>query len=296
MRRLSIVCTLAAVLLACGGSTQETPTPEEPDSGTGGQADSGSSKHHDAGAIPDAASGGDDDGDDDDDDAGNPPGGDDDDDDASLPTDAATDASHSTDATTDAGAPDAAPDASFDASADASADAAPDAAPDASADAGSKDAAADASLPLPPGQCTGTFGSGLTNDYGRLDGVLQAYVKPGTANCPDQDNNHLILQVAMKGAIYEIAVNVLSDDGSDVLTTSTNTQLVGGAYSEGWHTRASLDYPHQPRDPLDRVHRLQRDRSGQPHRGPAHQRHPDHHLRAWLRHRRPRHSPLRRQG
>jgi hypothetical protein len=215
MPRVSIVCTLTwlscLAFVACGGSSSPSGDTESTDAAA---TDSGSSKHHDASAADDGSTGGS--GDDD-------PSGDDDDDD--------DDASVAADASTDATAP-----------VDAAADAAPDA--DAAApDAGREAGALDSGLPLPPGQCTGSFGHGLTNGYGRIDGILQAYVKPTATSCPDADSTHLILQIAMKGAIYEIAVNVLSDDGSYVLTTAIDHALPGPAYSEGWHTGVSLDYP-----------------------------------------------------
>ncbi len=139
---------------------------------------------------------------------------DDGDDDASSPTDSG--------ASRDATAP-----------ADAGPDGGPEAGPDASPDGG---------LPLPAGQCTSSFGHGLTNGYGRLDGVLQAYVKPTATTCPDHNSTHLVLQIALSGALYEIDVNVKSDDGTEVFTTAIDAPLVGGAFSPGWHTGVSLDY------------------------------------------------------
>ena len=205
MRRASIVCTLSCLLLAaCGGS--DAPSPDGADGS--GAADSGSSKHHDASVGTVDASGGDDD----------------DDDDASVAADGGDAGADGADGADGTGAQDGA-------------------SVDAAADAGKEAGAPDSGLPLPLGQCTGTFGRGLTNTYGRIDGVLQAYVKPTATSCPDADSTHLILQIAMKGSIYEIAVNVLSSDDSDVLYTTVDEALPGPAYSEGWHTGVTLDYP-----------------------------------------------------
>jgi hypothetical protein len=189
------------------------------DDGGAAPADSGSSGHRDASASASGTDGsmGDDTGDDDDD--------------ASVATDAGADATTPADASPGDG----------DASADATADGAADAAADAGAEAGKEAGPPDSGLPL--GQCTGTFGKGLTSSYGRIDGILQAYVKPTATSCPDADSTHLILQIAMDGAIYEIAVNVLSDDDSDVLYTAIDQALPAPAYSEGWHTGVTLDYP-----------------------------------------------------
>jgi hypothetical protein len=205
MPRASIACTLSLLSGVAFVACGGSNLPSgETDYLDAAASDSGSSKHHDAAAADDASTGG---------------GGDDDqtgDDDASVSVEAGADASPGADA-----APDAA------------------AAPDASKDAGPPDA----TLPLPAGQCTGSFGHGLTGSYGRIDGILQAYVKPTATACPDVDSTHLILQIAMNGALYEIAVNVLSDDDSDVLTTAIDHALPAPAYSEGWHTGVKLDYP-----------------------------------------------------
>jgi hypothetical protein len=67
-------------------------------------------------------------------------------------------------------------------------------------------------------------------------------VKPTATSCPDHNSTHLVLQIALNSALYEIDVNVQSDDGTDVLTTSIDAPLVGGAFSPGWHTGVHLDY------------------------------------------------------
>lgn len=92
--------------------------------------------------------------------------------------------------------------------------------------------------------CTETFGSGLSTAYGRLDGFLVAIVAPGPSTAPCRaDSDHLHLQVLMSGAVYDVAVNVGTDDATnDVHTTTLDHALIGPAWSEGWHTGVTVDY------------------------------------------------------
>lgn len=115
------------------------------------------------------------------------------------------------------------------------------AAPDAGgagADAGPIDKAA---------QCASTFGSGLTNAYGRLDGTVLAVVKPTDTQCPIPNGDHLVIQVLVGGEAYRMVVNVQSDgrNGTDTRMKLAEVPhaLMGEAWSEGWHPGASLDYP-----------------------------------------------------
>jgi hypothetical protein len=91
--------------------------------------------------------------------------------------------------------------------------------------------------------CTSSFGSGMSTAFGRLDGFLVAIVNPGTSGCAS-DSGHVHLQVLMKGSIYNIAVDVVSTGGgsSEVSFLDVTHPLVGGAWSEGWHTGDKLDY------------------------------------------------------
>ena len=92
--------------------------------------------------------------------------------------------------------------------------------------------------------CTSSFGSGMSTAFGRLDGFLVAIVNPGTSGCAS-DSNHVHLQVLMKGSIYNIAVDVDSTGGgsNEVSFLDITAPLVGGAWSEGWHTTGEkLDY------------------------------------------------------
>lgn len=95
--------------------------------------------------------------------------------------------------------------------------------------------------------CTGTFGSALTSTYGRMDGYLVAIVPPGPSGGSCRaDNDHLHLQVEITGAVYDVAVNVGTNDATnDVHTTTIDHALVdllGPAWSEGWHTNVTVDY------------------------------------------------------
>jgi len=92
--------------------------------------------------------------------------------------------------------------------------------------------------------CTSTFGSALTSGFGRMDGYLIAIVPPGPSTAPcNADQGHLHLQVMVDGAIYDVAVNVGTDDATnDVHTTTLDTVQLGLPWSEGWHTDVTNDY------------------------------------------------------
>lgn len=85
--------------------------------------------------------------------------------------------------------------------------------------------------------CTGNFGSGLSTSHARLDGYIVAVIPPGQGKGCNGDSTHVHLQILMNNSIYDVAANV------DGLETEKDTALVGGAWSEGWHTQDSLDYP-----------------------------------------------------
>jgi len=79
-------------------------------------------------------------------------------------------------------------------------------------------------------------GTALANGaYGRLDGYLVAIVPLGYHGCHG-DTDHLHLQVAADGLIYDIAVNV----GGDVHSQTLDRALFAPAWSEGWHSDASV--------------------------------------------------------
>jgi hypothetical protein len=93
--------------------------------------------------------------------------------------------------------------------------------------------------------CTSTFGAALSaSTYGRLDGYLVAIVVPGPSSGPcNADLGHVHLQIVMGGAVYDVAVNVGTNDATnDVHTTTLEHALIGPAWAEGWHTDVSVDY------------------------------------------------------
>lgn len=96
-------------------------------------------------------------------------------------------------------------------------------------------------------RCASTFGSGLTNGFGRLDGKVLAVVGPTDKQCPQWNNDHLVLQVTVNGAVYRMVVNVLSDGRNGTDTRMKYLELphaaLGEPWSEGWHLGVSLDYP-----------------------------------------------------
>jgi hypothetical protein len=92
-------------------------------------------------------------------------------------------------------------------------------------------------------QCTNNFGSALSTTHGRLDGTLVALVTPSTHSC-NSDSSHLHLQMLVNGSVYDVAVNLdtywLEED-----MPIGNLGTVG-AFSEGWHANAILNYAGAP--------------------------------------------------
>jgi len=79
--------------------------------------------------------------------------------------------------------------------------------------------------------CAATFGSALTNAFGRFDGVITAVVTPADAQCPMPNGDHLVVQARMNGAIYRMGVNVQSSGPDPQVRVSTITHaLTGGAF------------------------------------------------------------------
>jgi hypothetical protein len=110
------------------------------------------------------------------------------------------------------------------------------------ADAGA-DAGVDGGL---QNQCVDTFGTELTNGFGRLDGVLYAVVRPQDQQCAKPNAHHLILEVRVHGAYYRLLINVESTRAGvdpNVRFAAKDAPLPGDAWSEGWHTSGPiLDY------------------------------------------------------
>ncbi len=89
--------------------------------------------------------------------------------------------------------------------------------------------------------CTNNFGSALSTSFGRLDGYLVSIVPPGSGNNCNADTDHVHLQVLVNGAVYDVAITVGSTGGvDDVCTTTRDRAMPGLAWSEGWHTGATI--------------------------------------------------------
>jgi hypothetical protein len=119
------------------------------------------------------------------------------------------------------------------------------------ADARALEAAADAPTSLPKtdggitGECAKSFGNQLTAGFGRIDGVVYAVQKPSDTQCVWPNDDHVIVQVLMNGAVYRLVVNVQSDQvGQDpkVRYAALAHAMPAPAFAEGWHTGVTLDY------------------------------------------------------
>lgn len=112
---------------------------------------------------------------------------------------------------------------------------------------GSSQASPDAARPDGGGDkaagCASTFGTELTNAFGRLDGSVLAIVPPGNTTCTAPNSTHVVLQVTMHRAAYRMVVNVLSTSSDPhVWLGAADAPLAGPAWSEGWHPGVPLDY------------------------------------------------------
>jgi len=91
--------------------------------------------------------------------------------------------------------------------------------------------------------CASTFGAGLTNAFGRLDGTILAVVEPGNTTCAMPNSTHVILEVTMNGDAYRMVANVLSTSSDPhVWLGEVDAPLPGKAWAEGWHPGEQLDY------------------------------------------------------
>ena len=93
--------------------------------------------------------------------------------------------------------------------------------------------------------CASAFGNELVPAFGRLDGTVLAVLPPASNQCALPNSDHVVLQVTMHGAAYRMVVNVHSDLAGDprVQMAEVDAPLAGGAWAEGWHTTAAVDYP-----------------------------------------------------
>lgn len=89
--------------------------------------------------------------------------------------------------------------------------------------------------------CTNQLGTGMSAEFGRLDGILVSIVPPGNGGC-NADSGHIHLQVRTNGAVYDISVNVGDAGMQDVHSTTRDIKMPGPAWSEGWHPAIGNDY------------------------------------------------------
>lgn len=91
--------------------------------------------------------------------------------------------------------------------------------------------------------CASSFGQSIgAVGFARFDGTVVAVVPPNDQACTEPNATHLVVQIESEGAVYRMVVDV--DDNADkgtIHTTSIQHALVGGAWSDGWHT-GPLDY------------------------------------------------------
>ncbi len=108
--------------------------------------------------------------------------------------------------------------------------------------------------------CTSNFGNALPSSgtFGRLDGYLVAIVPPGSTSGCNDDSSHVHLQIKMNNEIYDIAIDATNSQThiDDVHTGTLDIAMPSGpAWSEGFHTGVTLDYPtlgvHSSTLPLD---------------------------------------------
>ena len=98
-------------------------------------------------------------------------------------------------------------------------------------------------LPSKAGNCDTTFGTELTDAFGRLDGVVTAVVQPQDQQCAGVNGDHVVIEVKMNGATYRLVVNIQSDFGDpQVRYQALDHALPPPAWSEGWHTGLVVDY------------------------------------------------------
>ena len=121
-----------------------------------------------------------------------------------------------------------------------------DAAPpgeDAAVETDASDAAAPVDASKPTGQCAATFGDKLATGFGRIDGIVYAVQKPSDTQCVFPNNDHVIIQVLMNGAVYRLVANV-QGSGTDpkIRIGQMAHALPAPAFAEGWHADAPLDY------------------------------------------------------
>lgn len=93
------------------------------------------------------------------------------------------------------------------------------------------------------GICASTFGNGLTEGYGRIDGIVHAVQKPSDTQCVMPNADHVVVQVLMKGDVYRLVTNARSSGADpDIGFADVRRGLPAPAFAEGWHQDVTLDY------------------------------------------------------
>lgn len=110
--------------------------------------------------------------------------------------------------------------------------------------------AADAAA-APPSKaaaCSRSFGNVLRVEYGRLDGVVSAVVKPTDTQCTQPLADRVVIEVAMSGAIYRMLVETeymnppMGTDPRVRYLAYDSAFTPHGNWFEGWHENYNLDY------------------------------------------------------
>lgn len=102
-------------------------------------------------------------------------------------------------------------------------------------------------------------GTAVNTSYGRLDGTLVYVVGIGQSRSCNGDDSHVHLQVEVNGSVYDVAVDI-GTNNDEVGLEETTVAAPGGAWSEGWHGSDSLSYKsigvHSSDMPLTAPHTL----------------------------------------
>ena len=91
--------------------------------------------------------------------------------------------------------------------------------------------------------CASTFGSALTNAFGRVDGTVVAVIPPGEMRCVAPNSTHLVVQVRFGGDVYRMVIALRSNIGDPVIRYGrTSHALIGPPFDAGWYPGLSVDY------------------------------------------------------
>ncbi len=92
--------------------------------------------------------------------------------------------------------------------------------------------------------CASAFGTAMPAGFVRTDGTVLAVLPPNEQSCAMPNSTHVIVQLTVQGAAYRLVVNVASTSGDPrVYSAHVSAPLPGPAWSEGFHTGITFDYP-----------------------------------------------------